>query len=109
MAATVIENPPTASKSLFVPTLEELVKGKLFISEQGYKEFPYETVLGIKYITSTLYHMTNTSHAVVRTVRPKCVVLSHKHSFVINHEIMEVLFTKVCEHKVAFLHLFDIS
>lgn len=61
MAATVIENPPIASKSLFVPTLEELVKGKLFISEQGYKEFPKGTVSGIKYITSTLCHMTNTS------------------------------------------------
>jgi hypothetical protein len=34
MAATVIENPPIASKPLFVPTLEELVKGKLFNSEQ---------------------------------------------------------------------------
>lgn len=75
MAASVIENPPVASKSLFVPTLEELVKGKSFISEQGYKTFPKESVSGIKYIASTLCHMTNISHAVLRTVRPKCIVL----------------------------------
>jgi hypothetical protein len=30
MAATVIKNPPVASKSLFVPPLEELVKGKFY-------------------------------------------------------------------------------
>lgn len=111
MAATVIENPPVASKSLFVPTLEELVKGKSFICKQGYKEFPKETVSGIKYIASTLCHMTNTSHAVLKNSETKvhCVVLSHKHSFVINQEIMEMLFTKVYEHKVASLHLFHIS
>jgi hypothetical protein len=40
MDATVIENPPVASKSLFVPTLEELVKGKLFTTEEECKEFP---------------------------------------------------------------------
>lgn len=32
MAATVISNPPVSSKSLFVPPLEELVKGKFLNS-----------------------------------------------------------------------------
>jgi hypothetical protein len=59
MDATVIENPPVASKSLFVPALEELVKGKLFTTEEECKEFPKETISGIKCITGTLFHMTN--------------------------------------------------
>jgi hypothetical protein len=59
MDANVIENPPVASKSLFVPTLEELVKGKLLIAEEKCKEFPKEAISDIKCVTSTLCHMTN--------------------------------------------------